>query len=70
MVRRFDGWGGGLRRPRGHPIRILAIEALRGQTLAGPNVTDSEITPVDQIKAIRVLETVKEGSTIWRAGAD
>lgn len=27
-------------------------------------------TPVDQIKTIRVVETVKEGSTIWRAGAD
>ena len=24
-------------------------------------------TPVDQIRAIRVLETVKEGETIWRA---
>ena len=24
-------------------------------------------TPVDDIRAIRVLETVKEGKTIWRA---
>lgn len=49
-------------------LGLAAVAGVGGKTIADFVVLDRNplTTPVEQIRAIKVLETVKEGQTVWQ----